>query len=65
MKICWKCAHTQTIQDADEFVSSSDLEKFSIPSFAQQWMLWSEWVPSWEDKSYVFVRNKYIFNLNS
>ncbi len=22
MKICWKCTHTQAIQDLDEFVSS-------------------------------------------
>ncbi len=25
MKLCWKCPHSQAIQDADEFVSSSDL----------------------------------------
>ncbi len=27
------------------FVSLLDLEKFSIASLAQQWMLCSEWVP--------------------
>ncbi len=26
----WKCAHPQGIQDVDEFVSSWDLEKFSV-----------------------------------
>ncbi len=41
----------QAIQDVDEFVSSSDLEKCSIISVAHQWMLCSEWVPSeWESK---------------
>ncbi len=51
MKVCWKCIHTQAIQDVDGFVSSSDLEKCSIPSLAHQWMLCSEWVPSeWESK---------------
>ncbi len=39
----------QSIQDVDEFVSSSDLEKCVIPSLAHQRMLCSEWVPSeWE-----------------
>ncbi len=38
--------HPQASQDVDEFVSSSDLEKCSITSLAQQWILWSEWVPS-------------------
>ncbi len=33
-------------QDVDEIVSSSDLEKCSIASVSQQWMLCSEWVPS-------------------
>ncbi len=42
------------IQDADEVVSSSDLEKFSITSLAHQWMLCSEWVPSeWESKQLI------------
>ncbi len=37
------CAHPQAIQDVDEFVSSSDLEKCCIASHC------SEWVPSeWE-----------------
>ncbi len=31
MKVCWKGTYTQAIQDVDEFVSSSDLEKCSIP----------------------------------
>ncbi len=39
MKICWKITHPQAIQDVDEFVSSSDLEKCSIPSLAHQWIL--------------------------
>ncbi len=38
--------HPQAIQNVDEFVSSSDLEKCSIPSLARQWILCSEWVPS-------------------
>ncbi len=38
VKISWKCAHSQGIQDVDEFVSSSDLEKCSITSLAHQWM---------------------------
>ncbi len=51
---CWKCAHPQAIQDANEFVSSSDLEKCSIASVSQQWMLCSEWVPSeWESKQLI------------
>ncbi len=25
--MCWKCPDPQTVQDVDEFVSSSDLEK--------------------------------------
>ncbi len=34
--------------------SSSDLEKCSIASLAQQWMLCSEWVPSeWESKQLI------------
>ncbi len=36
--ICWKCAHLPAIQDADESVSESDLEKCSIASLALQWM---------------------------
>ncbi len=35
-----------SFQDVDEFVSSSDLEKCSIASLSQQWILCSEWVPS-------------------
>ncbi len=39
----------------DEFVSSSDLEKCSIPSLAHQWVPCSEWVPSeWESYFLVF-----------
>ncbi len=67
-KICWvkgivhpwmkirilKFTHPLAIQDVDEFVSSTDLEKFSIPSLAQQWILCSEWVPSeWESKQLI------------
>ncbi len=45
------------IRDVDEFVSSSDLEKCSIASVSQQWMLCSEWVPSeWEsDKNITII----------
>ncbi len=59
MNICWKCPHLQVIQDVDEFVSSSDFEKFSIASLAQQWMLFSEWVPSeWEsDKNITIIHS--------
>ncbi len=54
INIFWKYSHPQAIQDVDEFVSSSDLEKFSIPSLAQQWILCSEWVPSeWESKQLI------------
>ncbi len=53
-KISWKCTHPQAIQDVDEFISSSDLEKCSITSLAQQWILCSEWVPSeWESKQLI------------
>ncbi len=34
MKICWKCTLPRIIQDVDELVSSSVLEKCSITSFA-------------------------------
>ncbi len=34
------------MQDVDEFVSSSDLEKCTITSLAHKWILCSEWVPS-------------------
>ncbi len=41
--------HPQAIQDVDEFVSSSDLEKLHITSLAHKWIICSEWVPSeWE-----------------
>ncbi len=44
--------HPQAIQDVDEFVSSSDLEKLQITSLAHKWILCSEWVPSeWETKT--------------
>ncbi len=39
MKICWKGPHPQAIQDIDEFVSSSDLEKCIIKSLAHRWIL--------------------------
>ncbi len=36
------------------FFIRTDLEKFSIPSLAHQWILWSEWVPSeWESKQLI------------
>ncbi len=42
------------IQNIDEFVSSSDLEKCVFPSLAQEWILCSEWVPSeWESKQLI------------
>ncbi len=54
MKICRKYTHPQAIQDVDEFVSLANLEKCSIPSVAQQWILCSEWVPSeWESKQLI------------
>ncbi len=41
-------------------VSSSDLEKCSIISLAQQWMLCSEWVPSeWESKQLIKTSQLY------
>ncbi len=53
-KFFWKCPHSYAIQDVDEIVSSSDLEKCSIASLATQWMLCSEWVPSeWESKQLI------------
>jgi len=54
-----RCALPQDIRDVDEFVSSSDLEKYSIASVSQQWMLWSEWVPSeWEsDKNITIIHS--------
>ncbi len=55
----------QAIQNVDEFVSSSDLEKYSIASLALLWIICSEWVPSeWEScevKRWVLARNKTIF----
>ncbi len=45
---------SDAIQDVDEFVSSADLDKYSITSLAHQWMLCSEWVPSeWESKQLI------------
>ncbi len=35
MKLYWNCPQSQAIQDVDEFVSSSDLEKCSIISVSQ------------------------------
>ncbi len=56
MKLCWKYTYPCTIQDVDEFVSSSDLEKCSITSLAHQWILCSEWVPSeWESKQLIIT----------
>ncbi len=47
-------AENALFQDVDEFVSSSDLEKLSIASLSQQWILCSEWVPSeWEPKQLI------------
>ncbi len=41
----WKLAENAlAVQDVDEFVSSSDLEKYCIASLVHQWMLCSEWV---------------------
>ncbi len=40
------CSPRLQLFDVDEFVSSSDLKKCSIPSLAHQWILCSEWVPS-------------------
>ncbi len=42
-------AHTQVIQEVDEFFFIGDLEKCSITSLADQLIHCSEWVPSeWE-----------------
>ncbi len=40
MKMYWTFTRPQAIQDVDEFVSSSDLEKFSITTITDplQWM---------------------------
>ncbi len=47
-------AHPKAVQDAGEFVSSSDLKKCVISSLAQQWIFCSEWVPSaWESKQLI------------
>ncbi len=51
MTIRWRCTHLQVIQDVEEFVSSSNLEKCSI---AHKWIHCSEWVPSeWETKQFI------------
>ncbi len=51
LKISLLCSPRLQLFDVDMFVSSSDLEKFSITSLAQQSILCSEWVPSeWESK---------------
>ncbi len=51
IKISWQLSHFHAIQEADEFVSSSDLEKCSITSLAH---LCSEWVPlEWESKQLI------------
>ncbi len=49
------------------FVSSSDLEKCSIASLAQQCMLCSEWVPSeWEsDKNITIIHSNPVHQLTS
>ncbi len=55
MKI-WMATHPpQAIQDVDEiFFIRTHLEKCSITLLAQQWILWSEWVPSeWESKQLI------------
>ncbi len=73
MKIWWNCAHSHAIPDVDELVSSSDLEKCVTASVSQQWMWMGavrmrvqtadknitpvHQLTSWEEKSYVFVRN--------
>ncbi len=57
----------QTIQDVDEFVSSSDLEKCVSAWVSQQWMLCSEWVPSeWEsDKNITIIHTTPVHQLMS
>ncbi len=45
--------NSEAIQDVDEFLNEY-LEKCSIASLAQQWMLCSEWVPSeWESNQLI------------
>ncbi len=67
MTITWKYPHPQIIQDVDEFVSSSDLEKCVSASVSHQWMLCSEWVPSeWEsDKNITIIHTTPVHQLTS
>ncbi len=53
--ISWECTHPQAIQDVDVcFFIRIDLEKFCITSLADQWILYSEWVPSeWESQQLI------------
>ncbi len=68
-EINWKGSHPKAIQNVDEFVPSSDLEKCSIASLTQQWMLCSEWVPSeWvqtADKNITIIHTTPVHQLTS
>ncbi len=57
--ICGNCAIC--------FFISTDLERYSITSFTQQWMLCSEWVPSeWEsDKNITIIHTTPVHQLSS
>ncbi len=55
MNICWKCAHSQAIQDVDEFIP------YSEKILRSSWMLCSEWVPpEWESKQLIKT-SQYLF----
>ncbi len=54
-------SHPEAIQDVDEFVSSSDLEKCSIKLLSHQCILCREWVPSeWESKLLIMTSERQI-----
>ncbi len=76
MKFCWKCIHSQAIQDVDEFVSSLDQIQRNVvlhhlsPVDALEWMGAVRLRVQTADKNttiihtvqYVFVRNTSIIN---
>ncbi len=63
MKVCWKCAHPQAIQDAGEFVSSLEqmwrnVALYHLLTSGSS----SEWVPSeWESNHH---SNPHDFSLS-
>ncbi len=70
IKISWTFNYPQAIQDVHENMKNmhttfirTDLEKCSITSFANQWILCSEWVPSeWESKQRIKISKKSTSN---